>query len=221
MSLGRRWMPIAVVAAAAICAAAVSHAAILALTAHGLIRGPYLSYAHGQMATAWLLAVAAGALGVLVLIGDATARADRTGADWLEEAARGLALYSVPRTITIIFVTQLATLIAVESFEQLSQFGRPLGLAAALGAPAPLALALHGAIAIAFGGFVAALMRAIVAARRLLAGARSDLEQRLHPARQSRFSIVFRTFDCDALIVAAPPLARRLASRPPPVSVAA
>jgi hypothetical protein len=207
-----------IIAIAVLCAAALGHGFIAALTRAGIVVGPFGTYAHETLVPLLLTAAIIAGVTMLGLFGDALARAGGDRGDWLAQASTQIARASSPKLALTVFVLQLLVLSMMEAVEQAAAFGHPLGLGAALGAPLAIGLAVHafamllvlGAVILATRGIAAAaqaLARAIgPAIRRLLVGARST-------ARAAR-----RAFEIFSEVSLLTPLAWRIANRPPPTA---
>lgn len=212
-------LPVLVLVSVALCAADLGHGAVAVLTRHGLIAGPYSAYNHASIVPALLAALILTTISTLGIFGGVIARAAGLRADWLADSAERIARIRFFALTPIIFSVQLALLLAMESAEQTAAFGHPLGFVAAIGAPPALALGVHLLAALTLAGAAGLLSRAIVFGVRSLAQAVGPLIRRLLIATSSAPAARRQRVGHHLEGKRVAPLARRIASRPPPFAI--
>lgn len=201
---------------AAIAAAVGGHAAVDLLASLRLFTGTHAAYQHtatvfaATLVGAFVLGFAAFvAIGAVIERVSATSRADRIA------FLKGMRRPS-PATIAFVYVLQIPLLFSLEAVEQIQRFGHPIGIAASLGGPPLITLAVHAACAVAvtvavFRGLRAivdaafAIARVIVPVVRRFAIAADAPDRWTASSRRSYEPISYRA-----------PLALRIANRPPP-----
>jgi len=202
---------------AAMAAAASGHAAIDALAYLRLFSGAYATYRHSGIVVA-VVTVAAIAFGFALLTVFTATLADlkrRFHVDRL--AVLGALPRPSPKAIAVVFCLQIPSLLCIETLEQIQRFGHPLGVAASLGGPPLVALAIHAvcALAVAMLSFraIRAVAETVLTIARIIAPLilRTQLAARASLAAAGlRASNATRTTEREA------PLALRIANRPPP-----
>ncbi|HXM18934.1 MAG TPA: hypothetical protein VN934_08970 [Candidatus Tumulicola sp.] len=214
-----RLFSLSLVAIASLCAAALGHSVVAALTRAGVVVSAFGAYRHEALTPVLLAAGIVALVVALGLFGDALARALGVRGDWVAALSAHMARTPVAKLAPAVLTLQLLVFFAMEAVEQNAAFGHPLGLMATLGTPVAFGLAAHLlATLVVLGGLrfatraiaaaAAALARAIgPAIRRLLI----DKQSPLRPAYYAYASFTDRSFYS--------PLARRIANRPPPITV--
>ena len=107
-------------------------------------------------------------------------------------------------------------LVGVETLEQIQHFGHSLGIAASLGGPALIALAIHALCAIVIATLSFRAIRAVAQASLRLARIVCPLIRRMEIASQPALAGRLRVANADRRLGHAAPLALRIANRPPP-----
>jgi len=209
-----------VFACAAIFAANIAHGAIFALTRVGLVTGPYQSYSHGAILPTLLMACALCSLAFLNIVGEASTKAARLRDDWLQHVATHISRISSLKIAPALFVVQVLVLMAMERAEQVAALGHPLGLAASLGAPALLVLAVHVLVAFTVALTLSRGCRALVFAARMLADAIAPAILRVPARKPAALNVRHLVISIRSRISRPAPLAYRIADRPPPLDPA-
>ena len=203
----------------ALLGADIGHSVIPLVSRWGL--APVGSYAQAGVIPALLAGVLLIGVAVLIIFGDALAKATGLGTDWFTGSARVIARVSWFRFLFSIFALQIATLLMMEYAEQTIAFGHPLGAAAALGAPLFLALAAQALSALAVGAAVLFVARSVVAAIVTFARAIRPLFQKRRFFAGQRAAALQRAQNVDSFVPVLAPLARHVANRPPPLAATA
>jgi hypothetical protein len=183
----------------------------------GFIAGPYLTYNHAAVIPALLAGLILGVIAAIVFLGDSlAAAAGGAPGDWLLHSASTIARVRFISLAALILGPQLLLVLGMESAEQIAAFGHPLGLAAALGAPAFYALLAHTLAALIVAGAALLVSRAVTVAARVVARA---LGTQLRCVPASALSPCFARREFHELLGRrVKPLARRIANRPPPLT---
>jgi hypothetical protein len=201
---------------AAMAAAACGHTAVDILASLRLFSGAYATYRHSGIVPA-VAAVAAIAFGfaaftaISAAIGNLKRRFD---------GDRIATLGALPRpdlkAIALVFSLQIPTLLTIEAFEQIQRFGHPLGIAASLGGPPLIALAIHATFAILVAMLSFRAIRAVAQAVLTLARVIAPLILRMAIPGQPVPAADLRVANANRRSGLAAPLALRIANRPPP-----
>lgn len=216
--LARSVLFLSVFGCGALCAANLAHSAIAALTRAGLVVGPYESYSHGAILPTLLTACALASVAFLNVLGEALAKATRMRDDWLRHVAIHFSKISPLKLVPAMFAAQLLVLLAMERAEQVAALGHPLGLAASLGAPVLVVLAVHVLVALIVVFTISRACRALVLAAQVLADAIALPMLRV-PARKPAAPNGCRLLiEVRSRIARHAPLAYHIANRPPPLS---
>ena len=200
---------------AAVAAAAGGHAAVDLLGSLRLFAGTYARYQHGYTVFA-AIAVGAMMLGFFALSAlSAVLRALRDEApdkrlELLESIRR-----PSPATIVLVYGLQIPMLLSIEALEQIQRFGHPIGIGASLGGPPLVSLAIHALFALAVTVAVFRGIRAIVDVSTAVARIVLPLIRRLSIAPDAPCRII-RSQRAGERSMRPPPLALRIANRPPP-----
>ncbi|GEM_PF-4660301 len=214
--LARSVLFLSVFGCGALCAANLAHSAIAALTRAGWVAGPYASYSHGAIFPTLLAACALASIAFLNVLGEALAKAARMREDWLRHVAIHFSKISPVKLVPAMFAAQLVTLLAMERAEQVAALGHPLGLAASLGAPLLVVLAVHVLVAFLVVFAILRACRALVIAAQMLADVISSpilLVRAPKPAPNARRLLI----QVRSRIARCAPLAYHIANRPPPL----
>lgn len=207
------------IAIAALCAAALGHSLIAALSRAGAVAGAFGAYRHDALAPVLLAASIVALVGALGLFGDALARAAGVKGDWLAEACAHIARAPLFKLAPAILALQLLVFFIMEAVEQNAAFGHPLGLVATLGTPIVIGLAAHVLATLVVLGGVRFATRAIAAAVMALAHALGPTIRRLLIDKQSPLRPAYYAYASFTDRSLFSPLARRIANRPPPITV--
>jgi hypothetical protein len=200
----------------ALCAADIAHSAIAALTRAGLVVGTYESYSHGAILPTLLTACMLASIAFLNVLGEALAKAARMRDDWLRHVAIHVRKISPLKLVPAMFAAQLLALLAMERTEQVAALGHPLGLAASLGAPLLVVLAVHFMVALIVVFAISRTCRALVIAARVLADAIAPPTPRL-PVLKPAPPNVSLPIQIRSRIARRLALAYHIANRPPPL----
>ncbi len=198
---------------AALCATALGHTIVGLLTYARVIPGPYATYRHGSMEVVVALAAAiACAFALFSALGAVFARPDTTPAGQTAARLRSMMTPTFGRVACVLAV-QLPALAAIETIEQVQQFGHPLAFSAFLGAPPLVAVIIHLSCALLACAGIGALLRVTVSTCVCLRHAVAPRLRRRPTSGAARPRTVSRP------TVRAPqsPLALHVANRPPPV----
>ncbi len=196
--------------------ALLAHILVAMLAQTGLFASQYGVYHHETIVPLSLCALLLGGMAALAIGGHSAARAAGIKVDWLADAATHISRSSSASMLAKVYVAQLGIICTMESIEQIIAFGHPLGLAAALGAPLPIALGIHLLTSLGIVSLLALAMRAIVAAGLAVGRALAPLVQRLLRS-QEWIVLSHRSLGLhDPTSRQRSPLARRISSRPPP-----
>lgn len=212
-----RWVSVRLYACAigfaAMAAAASGHATVDLLAYLRLYSGAYAGYRHSGIvpAVATVAAIAFGfaALTVMTAILRRNVDVDR-------RAVLGAMPQPSPKAIALVFCLQMPALLGVEALEQIQRFGHPLGIAASLGGPPLVSLAIHAICSIVVAmlsfGAIRAIAKTIVTVARIVA----PLIRRTAIAAHTHLAARLRSANTDRRSVLTAPLALRIANRPPP-----
>jgi hypothetical protein len=211
MTRGDRRLHACAIAFAAVCAAGAGHATLSTLAFFHLVSSAYSGYRHESMVVLLTSAAAiALAFAVFSAIGEVlSAPSERRAGGALAPSALDRARVS---TVALVFCLQLPVLLAVETVEQVHQFGHPLGIMASLGGPVLIALVVHASCAIVAASSIARGLSWIARACRHFARTVAPLLRAPVPGASRRASRAV----CSDHRAAASPLALRIANRPPP-----
>jgi hypothetical protein len=212
-------VPGLVTSSIALLGADIGHSVIPLLSRWGV--APFGSYAHAGVIPALLAGILLIGVAVLIIFGDALAKATGLGTDWFTGSARVIAHVSWFRFLFAIFALQIATLLVMEFAEQTIAFGHPLGAAGALGAPVFVALAAQALSALAVGAAVLFGARSVVAAIVTFARAIRPAFRRQRWSADQPAAALQRAQNFDSFVPVLAPLARHVANRPPPLAATA
>jgi hypothetical protein len=203
---------------AAMAAAASGHAAIDALAYLRLFSGAYAAYRHSGIVVA-VVTVAAIAFGFALLTVFSATLGDlkrRFHVDRL--AVLGALPQPSHQAIALVFCLQIPALLCIETLEQIQRYGHPLGIAASLGGPPLVALAIHAICALAVTMFSFRAIRAVAETVLTLARIVAPLILRTQIAAQAALAAAgLRTANATRRPSLDAPLALRIANRPPPL----
>jgi hypothetical protein len=201
---------------AAMAAAASGHAAVYILAYLRMFSGAYAGYRHGGIVAA-VAAVAAVAFGFAALtVITATLQLLRRSSDVDRHAVLGAMPRLSPKAVALVFCLQIPTLLGIEALEQIQLFGHPLGIAASLGGPPLVSLAIHAICSIAIAILSFGAIRAVAKTALTLARIVAPLTRRAAIAAQMHGSAETRTANTTRRSGLPAPLALRIANRPPP-----
>jgi hypothetical protein len=203
----------------ALIGANIGHGALALLSRWGITH--VVSYAHSAVIPVLFTGVLLIGSAILIIFGDALAKATGLRGDWFAAASALIARLCWYRFLPVVFTLQIATLFAIESVEQTIAFGHPLGVSAALGTSPFFVLAVQALIALAVGVATLLLAQSFVA---VIVGFARAIPQAFR--RQRRFAAqcacaLRRSQNGSSFAPMPAPLALRIANRPPPLAAVA
>ena len=200
--------------------AGLAHAIVSGLQLRGWLHGAYAAYPHQTMSGIVISAAIVSAAALFVGAGEALSACAFGRQDWLAGVAARIGAFSPGRTLVFVFAGQLCAIAAIESIEQTLALGHSLGIAAIFGAPIIAGLTIHAACALAATAITLLAARELVRACRTIRTVIAPLFRLgrhgggagpRHPERIAHQQAVPRQ----------PPLALKIANRPPPHPLAA
>lgn len=191
------------------------------MTRAGWVIGPYGTYSHSAIIPTLLAACGLACFALLILMGEAVERDAPSPCDWLSHVAARMGQASEFRIAAAVFVIQLLLLMAMESAEQTVAFGHPLGFTASLGSPPGIVLAAHAIAALIVVSLLMQACRGLTLAVRAIANAMRPILRLSARETIATPSVRRLRIEAGSEIKHRTPLARRIASRPPPAQLLA
>jgi hypothetical protein len=201
---------------AAMAAAACGHTIVDSLAFLRVFSGTYASYRHSGIvpAVATVAAIAFGFAAFTAISAAIGSLKQRFDGD------RIATLGALPRpdlkAVALVFSLQIPALLAIEALEQIQRFGHPLGIAASLGGPPLVALAIHATCAILVAMLSFRAIRAVAQTVLTLARIITPLIRRTAVPAHVFPAAELRAANANRRSGLAAPLALRIANRPPP-----